>query len=75
MNALQQLLTETNKCVWLPDTLYLCTIGIRELLCEFVKIRKGKLSRVRLVRDGQIYDIIGYKVTTRDNMLMIRWDG
>ena len=63
---LQQPLTETNKCVWLPDGLYFWTIGIRELLCEFVEVRKCELSWIRLVRNSQVCDIIGYKVAAKD---------
>jgi hypothetical protein len=71
VNASEQPLTETNKCVWLPDGLHLWAIRIREILREFVKVGKGKLSRVRLVRNGQIYDIIGYKVAKTDSTLMV----
>jgi len=60
-----QRLTKADKCIWPPDGLDLWAIRRGELLREFIQVRKGKFSRVRFVRNGQIYHIICYKIATR----------
>lgn len=54
--------TKSNKRIGFADTLHLRPIRHSKLLRQLIKIRESKFPWIRLVRDGEIDDIVYYEV-------------